>query len=358
MTKHNGQAHIQSNLAEGWATHVDDEFRPWLTRETDGTSLPLEPGIGRHPADDFHNTIAVGVAGGDVWVTGNLHSGELRLSRVPADLRSWPTETARLPHTNRATYPRFVPLPSGDLLLFWRDGVSGDGHLVKARLPTGTQTWQYEGRVLLGGTWSTPKENPYLNRITVDGRGWIHLLATWRTREPVGPDDQPGGADGNEDVCYTISFDEGRTWRDRTFGCVPSLTHATMETWRDTQRGQTYVLNNGGACMSPNGRTFYGVLKVDSEWVVFARNIGSGAFTDPPAFYPLPGGWSQCRPALTSIAGWLHLIGAQNGRLVAVRAYDGATIDLGPRIDGIEPAVDDSGRTFLNGDGTIIDIPL
>ncbi len=78
---------------------------------------------------DSHNTLQVVVpADGTLHVAGNFHAEPLFYANgVAKDLSTLKPAKMIGREENRATYPRFLRGPSGELLFLYRNGGSGDG---------------------------------------------------------------------------------------------------------------------------------------------------------------------------------------------------------------------------------------
>ncbi|RGP78406.1 hypothetical protein FLONG3_3542 [Fusarium longipes] len=95
------------------------------------------------------------------------------------------------------TYPRFEPLPNGDLLLEFRIGQSGSGDSYIHRYSASTGKWQAQGMYIQGDD-----NNAYINGLDyLNGK----LYTSWTVRET--PD-----ADTNHGVYFAYSNDDGKTW--------------------------------------------------------------------------------------------------------------------------------------------------
>ena len=121
----------------------------------------------------------------------------------------------------RVTYPIFVTREiSRQLLMFWREGASGNGDLYVSTYNPATGTWGSKIHVIKGlvGTYTDPtgtapnsptnRRNPYTNDIITFGND-IHLTWTWREANP-----RPAvpGLIVNHDLMYARSTDGGLTW--------------------------------------------------------------------------------------------------------------------------------------------------
>lgn len=164
----------------------------WETRVTQYTGKVV----------DAHNSISLAVDGdGFLHVSWDHHANQLRYCRsvAPGSLEL----TEKLPMVgskeNRVTYPEFYRLPNGDLLLFYRDGGSGNGDLVLNRYVVAQRRWLRMQDNLLGGEG---QRNAYW-QVAVDRHSTIHLSWVWR---------ETGDVVTNHDIAYARSSDGGVTW--------------------------------------------------------------------------------------------------------------------------------------------------
>lgn len=98
------------------------------------------------------------------------------------------------------TYPQFLRLPEGDLLLSYRDGGSGRGDLVLNRFSVASGRWVRVQDNLISGEG---ERSAYWD-LTLDGQGGLHLAWTWRETPDVAT---------NHDLLYAYSPDGGERWQ-------------------------------------------------------------------------------------------------------------------------------------------------
>jgi hypothetical protein len=156
---------------------------------------------------DAHNAISLAFDGhGVLHVAWDHHGQPLNYVRAvaPASLQL----TGRQPMTgrreNRVTYPQFVNLPNGDLLLAYRDGQSGAGDVLLNRFELDRGRWRAVNHPLISGEG---ERNAYLNGFVVDRRGRWHVSWCWRETADVAT---------NHDLAYAVSSDQGKTWTTST----------------------------------------------------------------------------------------------------------------------------------------------
>lgn len=238
--------------------------RPGAAWETfDLGSIPGNPLRAPTRRDD-HNVYAVGVdASGYLHVAGNMHGDRLRLVRStqPGDVRSWRPERMVGQDEGAVTYPVFVRRLDGTLLFVYRDGGSGSGSIYLNELRPGADTWSRVAELIDG---EASGESPYLTRVAVDRRGWIHLMVVWRgTTDP----------ETNNDLSYARSRDGGRSW-ERADGSPLGLpfTHGTADLVLDTRPAGSGLANAGGLAVDGKGRP-HAILRVVTggrSWLLHA----------------------------------------------------------------------------------------
>jgi hypothetical protein len=266
----NGMQCIQDNL---W-THGDTQYAVWINDEKKPTigkrTLPNGEWstfdlstITDNPlgviADDHHNTLSVAVdEDGYIHVAGNMHNNSLRYVRStsPNDITAWAEPGMTGVNEDSVTYPRFVKLLDGTLLLFYRNGVgAGNSNTYVNEYDSTAQTWSKLQNPLLDGM--SDSEGPYLHHIAVGNDGTIHLMFCWRA-----------GASGNNqsDLSYAKSTDGGVTWlkSDGTPYSLP-ITHATADIIVPTDASGSGLLNHGGLEIDASGRPHGAFLMYDGN---------------------------------------------------------------------------------------------
>ncbi len=157
---------------------------------------------------DAHNAIALGIDGaGGLHLAWGHHNIPLQYARTAPGGATAPRLTFATPesligrHESSVTYPQFLPLPDGDLVLVHRDGGSGRGNFVLNHYDRQTATWSRLHDNLLDGEGV---RSAYPSFFT-DRFGTLHLAWTWRETPDVAT---------NHDLAYARSHDGGRTWSD------------------------------------------------------------------------------------------------------------------------------------------------
>lgn len=170
--------------------------------------------------NDAHDTVALAVDGeGFLHVAWDHHANALNYARslAPGSLEIGPRQPMTGQHEDSVTYPAFLRLPTGDLLLFYRDGRSGKGNLVLNRYSVKERAWTQVQANLIDGEGQRSAYSSY----AIDGKGVIHLAWIWRDSPDVS---------SNHDLCYAKSADGGKSWTTVT-GAPQSLpiTAATAD---------------------------------------------------------------------------------------------------------------------------------
>src|SRR5581483_10929413 len=196
---------------------------------------------------DAHNVISFGIcpSDGTLHLAWDHHGNTLRYRRSIAGLcttntaswgagmlnaeQNWLTTSGSA--VTVLTYPQFIIIPSGGLMLDYRYGSSGDGdQMERTYNPISSGT---------GGNWSnqtlfisrtgtyqgSTSRNGYINGFDFGPDGKIHVSWTWRE----------GAGTSNHDICYAYSADNGATWRNNAGTLVA-----------DTNQGQSINLNSTG----------------------------------------------------------------------------------------------------------------
>lgn len=151
--------------------------------------------------EDAHNSISIMIDGdGYLHMAWDHHGDTLNYAK---GIQSGSLEmTDRIQMTGTeidVTYPEFFKMPSGDLLFFYRSGISGRGNLVINRYDLRNRQWERVQDVLISGE---DKRNAYWQTF-VDANGSIHISWVWRETWDV---------ETNHDLSYAKSKDGGKTW--------------------------------------------------------------------------------------------------------------------------------------------------
>lgn len=218
------------------------------------TNLGAIPGLplGVMP-DDSHNYLTIVVDGdGYIHVAGNAHARTMQYVRSanPDDISAWVTGVIPNPESMGQTYPKFIVLGTGDLLLFNRQGggpTDGAGRMeVVNKYTKSTKTWARVTTILDGTPPVSPAEGPYVSRVSRNvTTGRLHLFYMWRQGYLT--------AATNHDLAYIYSDDDGVTWRtvDSTIQTLPIHPANTAPCF---VTGYIGAINQSGATVDSNGR--------------------------------------------------------------------------------------------------------
>lgn len=183
-------------------------------------------------ADDSHNSISLGISpvDGRIHIAYATHSASVRSTRSAPGVatnpaaHSWTsdlfeptlTDFPGATITPNFTYPRFERL--GDLLLMtWRNGGSGSGE-IEMLVYNDDGTWSNRGAFTSkSGVFSanggvSDSRNAYLNGVTADAFGRLHISWVWREYDRSVACAE--NAVTNHDLGYAYSDDGGMTWQN------------------------------------------------------------------------------------------------------------------------------------------------
>ncbi|WP_448699330.1 BNR repeat-containing protein [Mucilaginibacter sp. AW1-3] len=187
--------------------------------------------------NDSHNTISIGLCKNDgtIHIAFDHHASSLhyRVSQKgcidqPEKIKWQPSLFSEVRNyledgkpLNNVTYPRFVNTPQGNMLLGYRKGGSNNADYMIATYNGKSSKWGNLHQVFSGkGDYSDPfkgtskTRNAYLNGLTYDKYGKLHVSWTWReVKEGV----------GNRDIGYAYSPDNGDTWYNTKDQVVANL---------------------------------------------------------------------------------------------------------------------------------------
>lgn len=183
----------------------------------------------RFETNDSHNTAVIGICDkdGTIHMAFDHHASQLnyRVSEIGAahDPGSTPWERSLFgdkEHTlgglvpaERVTYPRFIPAPNGNLMLYYRAVTSANGDGMIEEYDGGKHQWtpglgkfiaRDQGLFKAGGQTSQYR-CPYMDSLSYAGTR-LHASWVWRDRF------LRTAQDNQHDICYAYSDDHGRTW--------------------------------------------------------------------------------------------------------------------------------------------------
>lgn len=178
----------------------------------------FDTGLAPNNITDDHDNVAIAVDGnGRLHMSWGMHNNAMNYRTSAGSVlgASWSNAALNLTapaywagttatNDNSVTYPEFYNVPkSKDLLVVYRQGVSGNGDSWFARYDAETDSF-VKNRVIAG---STTNVNAYLNRLAYDDAGLLKATWTWRST----PEFQT-----NHNTVYGESPDNGLTWRNQS----------------------------------------------------------------------------------------------------------------------------------------------
>ncbi len=235
------------------------------------TNSTMVAGLSGGVPNDAHNVVSIGIddKDGTIHLAYDMHSTTLKYRVSVAGVATNPgsvtwssslftsaptsilNASSTLP-TSSDTYPAFLTTPSGDLQLFIRGGVSGNGVWYLYDYSGTTHTWDVGHQIDSGsGTYSalgTTQRNAYPNGFTYAPNG--NLVMTYTYREGG------GSANGtNHDIDYVYSTNGGSTWLNNagtTVGTTstqfginsPGLTVVPLSQYTSLMNQQTQATDN------------------------------------------------------------------------------------------------------------------
>ncbi|MGW2515131.1 BNR repeat-containing protein [Streptomyces scopuliridis] len=226
-TTFNGQTYQNEALTSlnGWqyATYVNHEGRVCAARRRlpDGAWQRIVFGDYVIDHNDVHNVPVIGICPADatIHLAFDHHNSPLhyRVSQpdtaASGETVEWSealfsattSELVDGVKLTELTYPHFVTTPGGNLQMYYRLGMSGDGNTHVAEYRPGEGGWRTLGEFLSGrGQFvDSDSRSAYHNGFDFDAVGRLHT--TWVWRESI-------NLHSNHDLQYAYSEDGGHTW--------------------------------------------------------------------------------------------------------------------------------------------------
>jgi unsaturated rhamnogalacturonyl hydrolase len=272
----------------------------------------------RNLDNDAHNTISIGMCAkdGTLHMAFDHHASDLhyRVSQKqvlgnPAAVK-WDASlfSPVLDYLEEGkplkavTYPCFTSTPAGNLLFSYRRGGSNNASYYIGQYNGSSGTWKNIHPIISGeGDYKDPykgvskSRNAYLNGVTYDGKGRLHITWVWRElAEGV----------GNRDICYAYSKDDGNTWYN-TFNQVvatadgkkvmntftPGITIKTLDRGWGNMNSQSQTVDNKGV---PHTVMYHRTTNSAPEWARFAKDAAYFHY-----YRKADGNWQQVKvPAI------------------------------------------------------------
>ena len=252
-----------------WKTENDS--MPWEILKT-----PFSGNIA-----DAHNTVSIMADGcGYLHMAFSNHNGKLIYAKsaepFSAELSG---QTMIGTEEEQVTYPEFYLQPSGDLFFLYREGVSGNGHVLLNHYDAKAGKWTRLHSDLISGEGKT---SPYWQACT-DDEGRLHISWTWRETSDVNT---------NHDICYAVTADETGTSFTDSDGDPYTLpiTEGSAEVVREIPQGSLLINQTSMAAdhgepyivswWRENGIVQYFILrKKAGEWQCFDTGIRTTDFS-------------------------------------------------------------------------------
>ena len=176
--------------------------------------------------DNSHHAVSFAIDGdGYMHLTWGMHVGQLLYAKSESpvtgnnQIKFSSSLSDMTGFEDSVTYPQFYTLPNADLLFLFREGYSGAGDIYIDRYDTSTQMWyplhlNADGSdhvPLIQGSTSSPDWNAYLNTLSFDSHGNLHM--TWTSRYGSDSPANELGYQTNHHLYYAWSPDNGVSWR-------------------------------------------------------------------------------------------------------------------------------------------------
>ena len=195
---------------------------------------------------DAHNVISLMVDDdGYLHLSWGQHNVPLNycMSVSPYSLTLTEKKSMTGQNEKSVTYPEFFKLPDGNLLFFYRTGMSGNGNLILNNYSIKTKQWVQLQQNLINGEG---KRNAYWQSV-VDKKGIIHISWVWRESPDVA---------SNHDLCYAMSKDGGVTWEKSTGEKYSLPINATTAEYICKIPQKSELINQTSMNVDDNGNPF------------------------------------------------------------------------------------------------------
>lgn len=257
--------------------------------------------------DDGHNVVCIGISGdGVIHVSWDLHNDAINYRQsvtgiaLEPEAHEWTEKlfsgvlhdlNGRLDASagveplalNKTTYPRFLTLPSGDMLLELRIGRSGLGDSYLFRYGVANGSWRPVGPH--GGMYLKGIENnAYINGIDCDANGALYVSWTYRDfvedggGEGVASQAGPNGPENNHDVYYAWSPDGGETWRNSAGIDLGLVTPSSPGIKVFTVPKNSQIMNQEGQALDKH-HNFHVLNRENGHYYHYWRDASTGAWT-------------------------------------------------------------------------------
>ncbi|HEX9153017.1 MAG TPA: BNR repeat-containing protein [Flavobacterium sp.] len=286
----NVHKNVQTNLGYGWTnnsvntvkfrknaltTHGKYQFTAYYDedsylilgkRKLNTSNWEIVRTVYRGNTKDAHNDISIAVDGdGYLHVSWDHHDTKLRYvkSKMPMGLELGDEQAMTGNEELKVAYPEFYNLPNGNLLFFYRSGMSGRGNMVINSYDLKNKSWSQLQRNLVDGE---EKRSAYWQAST-DQQGVIHLSWVWRESWDVST---------NHDLCYARSKDGGVTW-EKSMGekyTLPITASTAEYAWRIPQKSN--LINQTAMAVDEKGNpyivTYWNEKEIPQYQIVYLDN--------------------------------------------------------------------------------------
>lgn len=202
--------------------------------------------------EDSHNYFALAVDGDDdLLISGDMHAVPMNFQRLTGGgihMTAWMTPPIEAGATDEAsvTYPIFsIPLSSGDILFFFRDGGSGQANLVLKKWKKATNTLATVQGVVVDGeaVESFYPHVPYYD----EARDRVHIMGCWRVTTSL--------ATNHDQLHFYLESSDG--WDT----CTAKKADGSAQTLPVTRGNAAYA----AVIATNNGLANVGSITIDSD---------------------------------------------------------------------------------------------
>jgi hypothetical protein len=255
-----GQDNLWTDGTTQYWVGLDSNLHPQIAKRTlpggsFGTPFDLSTVSGNPfnapvQEEDIHNCFVVATStDGYIHVLGNMHDVPARYAVSAAgSITSWATGTLPSPGGSSLSYPTFIRLSDGTLVLFMRLGVSANGDLYCWTWNATTHAWSSPIEVVNGEASS---ESFYPDRFVPGPSDIVHVFGSWRASS--------GSANTNSDLTHCIlDFSSTLAARkiDGTSLTLP-VQHTTMDMVLHTAASGSGILNGCGGDIDTAGHPHF-----------------------------------------------------------------------------------------------------
>lgn len=226
--------------------------------------------------DDGHNIISMGISGdGIIHMAWDMHGDGIHYRQskhglaLSEDEDNWCISSfgkvldsldgdGKKYVFDEITYPRFLTLPSGDMLLEFRIGRCGLGDEYIYRFSSTTHIWYEVSTPVIQGVGN----NAYIHGFDYSIDKKLHISWTYRdfvedrteqTDNKVTSQAGPNGPENNHDLHYVYSPDEGYTWYNGEHERLALPINMNSPSLAVSIPKFSGIMNQEGQCVDRNG---------------------------------------------------------------------------------------------------------